>query len=48
MDARGYAHLARFTGSDRPAESPDERWLLPTVEELTQRFLYGAAEKFPW
>ena len=46
-DARGYAHLARFTGSDRPAESPDERWLLPTPKELAQRFLLASAEKFP-
>jgi hypothetical protein len=46
-DARGYAHLARATGSAQPAESPDERWLLRTPEELVERFLAGAAEKFP-
>ena len=46
-DARGYAHLARSIGSDRPAAAPDERWLVPTPEELAERFLVGAAEKFP-
>lgn len=46
-DARGYAHLARATGSDRPAESPDERWLVPLPEELAARFLAAAAELFP-
>ena len=46
-DARAYAHLARTTGSDRPAETPDARWLVPTPEELAARFLAAAAEKFP-
>lgn len=46
-DARGYAYLARATGSAQPAESPDDRWLLHTPEELVERFLAGAAEKFP-
>jgi hypothetical protein len=45
-DARGYAHLARSTGSDRPAETPDERWLVPTPEELVERFLAASARRF--
>lgn len=46
-DAHGYAHLARTTGSSRPAASHDQRWLEPSPEELAERFLRETTEKFP-
>jgi hypothetical protein len=46
-DARGYAHLARSSGSDRPSETPDERWLVPRPEQLVERFLAAASARLP-